>query len=140
MTTQPTTQLRQLAQDDPRRLRALLERSQKLAHEHGLPSVVVGLAGREGDLLLPELLRFIESALRVEDAIFHLTRERAVLFLADVDEGQAAGIVDRFVAGFRERFASAGPPALDRGFQVVRPGGPELPLKDVLPTVFPSIE
>ena len=45
-----------LAQDDPRRLRELLERCCDLANQHTLPSVVVGLAGTEGDLLFPELV------------------------------------------------------------------------------------
>ena len=39
---------------DPRRLRELMERAETLAREHGLRSVVVGLAGFEGDTLFPE--------------------------------------------------------------------------------------
>ena len=41
--------------DDPRKLRELLARSESLASDHGLPSVIMGLAGHEGDLLLPDL-------------------------------------------------------------------------------------
>ena len=71
--------------DDPRRLRGLLDRARDLAREHAVSSVVVGLAGVEGDLVFPDFVSYLQSALRVEDAIIRLTRERAVVYLADLD-------------------------------------------------------
>ncbi len=128
-----------LAQDDPRRLRELLERCCDLANEHTLPSVVVGVAGVEGDLLFPELVDYIESALRVEDAVFRMTRERAVLFVADVDRGRALEIVERLLADFRERFPTARAPDVSLGFYQVAPGMQRPALKEVLPAVFDPV-
>ena len=125
-----------LANDDPRRLRELLERSCDLANQHILPSVVVGVAGAEGELLFPELIDYIESALRVEDAVFRMTRERAVLFVADVDRVRALEIVERLLSDFHERFPSARAPVVSLGFFEVAPGGERPALKDVLPAVF----
>jgi len=125
---------------DPRLLRDLLERSCALSRQHQVPTVVVGMAGPEGELLLPDLFRFLEGSLRVEDAIFRLTRERAVLFLADVDEAGARRVVDRLVRGFEEHFPSARPPDLQLGFYEVPPSCGELRLKDVLPVVFPAAD
>lgn len=125
---------------DPRVLRELLERSCALSRQHRVPTVVVGVAGPEGELLVPELFRFLEGSLRVEDAIFRLTRERAVLFLADVDEAGARRVVDRLVRGFEEHFPSARPPELQLGFYEVPPACGELRLKDVLPAVFPAAD
>jgi hypothetical protein len=124
--------------EDPIRIREHLVRSRELANIHGLPSVVVGIAGSEGDLMIPELLGFIESALRVEDAIFRMTRERAVLFLADVDLDQAGRIVDRLISEFSARFPSAAQPGMRMGFFQVEPGCAELAVKEVLPAVFPA--
>jgi len=122
--------------DDPRKLRDLLSRTCLLAAEQSVRSVVVGLAAGEGDLLFPELVDFVESALRVEDSIFRMTRERAVLFLADVDRGQADHVVERLLMGFRERFPSAAPPEVTLGFLEISPQDGNLTLKDVLPAVF----
>ena len=121
---------------DPRRLRELFSRTGALACEHAIPSVVVGLAGHEGDSLVPELLRFIESALRMEDAIFRMTRERAVLFVSDVDLPRAERIVDRLVAGFQERFPTAEPVDVARGYYEVKPGVGEVSAKEILPSIF----
>jgi hypothetical protein len=123
--------------DDPLRIREHLLRSRELANNHGLPSVVVGLAGSEGDRMAPDLLGYVESALRVEDAIFRMTRERAVLFLADVDREQARGIVERLLSEFAAKFPTAAQPALRMGFFQVEPGCAELAVKEVLPAVFP---
>ncbi len=125
---------------DPRLLRDLLERSCALSRQHRVPTVVVGVAGREGELLVPELFRFLESSLRVEDAIFRLTRERAVLFLADVDEAGARRVVERLVRGFEQYFPSARSPVLHLGFYELPPSCGEVRLKDVLPTVFPAAD
>ena len=52
---------------DPLRLRELLSRAESLASQHALSSVVVGMAGPEGDLIFPEVVDYLESALRVDD-------------------------------------------------------------------------
>ena len=52
---------------DPRHLRVLFERASQLSREHRLPSVFVGVAGPEGDLLVRDFLDFVEAELRVED-------------------------------------------------------------------------
>ncbi len=75
--------------DDPRKLREMLGKAVDLASDHALHCVVVGLAGREGDLLFPEVVDFVESALRVDDTVFRMTRDRAVMVLADTDENRA---------------------------------------------------
>jgi hypothetical protein len=129
----PTTRL---APGDPRRLRELFSRTGSLACEHAIPSVVVGLAGREGDLLVPELIEYIESALRMEDAIFRMTRERAVLFVSDVDRARAEQIVARLVRDFCERFAAVDQPTVELGYYEVRAGSREVSAKEVLPVVF----
>ncbi len=126
--------------DDPRRLRDLLLRSQELSSAHALPSVIAGLAGAEGELLWPELVNYIESALRVEDTIFRLTRERVVLFLADVSKDAAREIVERLLHSFTEHFPSAQPLEVARRFFEVGPGRSDLRLKDILPAIFPTAD
>jgi len=121
---------------DPRRLRELMERAELLAREHGLRSVVVGLSGFEGDTLFPEIVDYIESALRVDDSVFRLTRERVVLLLTDVDIEKASGIVHRLLGEFRENFPSANEPAVGLGFFEVAPGVIDVSVKAVLPTLF----
>ena len=121
---------------DPRRLRELLERAEKLTREHGLRSVVVGLAGFEGDSLFPEIVDYIESALRMDDSVFRLTRERVVLLLTDVDTATASGIVHRLLGEFRENFPSASEPTVGLGFFQVAPGVIDVSVKTVLPNLF----
>ena len=121
---------------DPRRLRELMERAELLAREHGLRSVVVGLAGFEGDSLFPEIVDYIESALRVDDSVFRLTRERVVLLLTDVDTEKASGIVHRLLGEFRENFPSSNEPSIGLGFFEVAPGVIDVSVKAVLPTLF----
>jgi hypothetical protein len=121
---------------DPRRLRELMERAEILAREHGLRSVVVGLAGFEGDTEFPEIVDYIESALRVDDSVFRLTRERVVLLLTDVDVEKASGIVHRLLAEFRENFPSSNEPAVGLGFFQVAPGVADVSVKSVLPNLF----
>jgi hypothetical protein len=127
--------MRQVA-DDPLRLREMLGRATGLACDHRLPSVVVGMAGREGDLLFPEIVDFVASALRVDDTILRLTRERVVVMLADVDRAAAEQIVQRILVDFSERFATFDEPRLRIGYFEVRPGTPHLTVKQVLPAVF----
>ena len=122
--------------DDPLRLREMLGRATGLACDHRLPSVVVGMAGREGDLLFPEIVDFFASALRVDDTILRLTRERVVLMLTDVDQAGAEQIVRRLLAEFRERFATLEDPPIALGYFEVEPGMGPLTVKQVLPTVF----
>jgi len=128
-------QRRSLAPDDPRRLRELLDRCIALAAEHQVPSVVVGMAGDEGDALFPELVEYVASALRMEDSIFRLTRERAVLFLADVSRAQVESILARLQADFRQRFGGMRTPHVTLGAYEIAPGA-QLALKEVLPAVF----
>jgi len=122
--------------DDPLRLREMLGRAASLATAHRLPSVVVGMAGREGDLLFPEVVAFFASALRMDDTILRLTRERVVMMLTDVDRDGAERIVRRLLAEFRERFATLEDPPISLGFFEVAPGTSYLSVKQVLPTVF----
>jgi GGDEF domain-containing protein len=122
--------------DDPLRLREMLGRAASLASAHRLPSVVVGMAGREGDLLFPEVVAFFASALRMDDTILRLTRERVVLMLTDVDREGAERIVRRLLAEFRERFATLEDPPIALGYFEVAPGTGPLTVKQVLPTVF----
>jgi hypothetical protein len=122
--------------DDPLKLRDLLGRAANLARRHELTSVVVGMAAPEGDLVFPEMLDFVESALRVDDVVFSMTRERAVLLLADVDAVRAREVVERLISDFRARVAVARDPELRLGYFEVRPGSGELTVKEVLPTLF----
>ncbi len=122
--------------DDPLRLREMLGRAASLASAHHLPSVVVGMAGREGDLLFPEVVAFFASALRMDDTILRLTRERVVLMLTDVDQAGAERIVRRLLDEFRERFGTVGDPPIGLGYFEVEPGTGPLTVKQVLPTVF----
>lgn len=125
--------------DDPRKLRELLGKASSLATEHALTSVVVGVAGKEGDLLFPEVVDYFESSLRVDDSVFRMTRERAVLVLADVDRHQAREIVERLVNEFRERFTAAVDPTVHFGFYEVTPDQQEVTVKQVLPTLFDGL-
>ncbi len=122
--------------EDPRRLRDLLARSCELAEQHSIPSVVVGIAAREGEPLVSEVIDFLSSALRVEDAIFRMTRERAVLFLTDVDSDRARSILTRLLTDFSERFPSTSDPEIDLGFYEVLPDARGVGLKEVLPELF----
>jgi len=114
----------------------MLGRAASLARAHGLPSVVVGMAGREGDLLFPEVIDFFASALRMDDTILRLTRERVVLMLTDIDRAGAEHIVRRLLDEFRERFATLEDLPIELGYFEVSPGTGPLTVKQVLPTVF----
>ena len=122
--------------DDPLRLREVLARTAALACEHQLPSMIVGFAASEGDRLFPDFVAFIESELRVEDSVFRLTRDRALLFLTDVEPAQARAIVERLGQGFRREFPMVDPPPIRiRYFEVPR-GTRDLTVKQVLPALF----
>jgi GGDEF domain-containing protein len=122
--------------DDPRRLRGLLERACALAREHAVPSVMLGLSARQGDRSFPEFVDFLQSALRVEDAIFRMTRERAVVHLADLDPDRAREVFDRLVSDFSDEFPSMNAPEFDARFYEVKPGASDIRLKDVLTEIF----
>jgi GGDEF domain-containing protein len=97
--------------------------------------VFVGVAGPEGDLLVRDFLDFVEAELRVEDVVFRLLRERAVLWLADVDLEAAQGVMTRLHDDFAARFPATIGLRLERGFHRVEPG--TVPTaKDVLPLLF----
>jgi len=129
-----------LSKHDPRRLRGMMERASDLARGHQVGSVFVGIAGREGDLLAPEFIEFVESALRMEDAIFRLIRERAVVLLTDADRTQAEEIFERLRGDFAARFGSSMELDVDlRYFQVDGHGG-HATAKVVLPAIFTAVE
>ncbi len=126
--------------DDPRKLSAMIARVSELAESHSVSSVVVGVAAEEGDLLFPDYLAYLESALRVEDQIFRMTRERAVLYLADVNATAAAEVLVRIFGQFCDEFPTAEPPEFEQRMLEVQPGDSELTVKDVLTSVFGSRE
>jgi len=117
-------------------MRELLHKAASLSEQHDMTCILVGMAANEGDLLFPEIVNYIESALRVDDGIFRMTRERAVLFLADVDRVSAEEILHRNLTGFRERFATASEPAISFGFFEMNAHSQEATMRDVLPRLF----
>lgn len=122
--------------DDPRKLRDLIALALRQAEELSVPTVAVGLAGKEGEVMLPEVIRFLEGSLRVEDRIFRMTRERAVLFLADVNFKQAQDIMERLLRTFLNNFPQKEPPEIDLGFFEITPQMSDLQVKDLLPALF----
>jgi len=124
--------------DDPRRLRELLGKVSDLAGDDSLTSVIVGLAGYEGDLVFPEIVDFVVSALRVDDSIVRMTRERSVLFLTDVDRARAEEIMDRLLGDFAERFPAVSEPPVAIGYFEVTPTTRSASLKEVLLSLFVS--
>lgn len=122
--------------DDPRRLRELIGRARTLSLDHRIPSVFVGLAAPEGDLVFPDLIEFVQSSLRIEDHVFRMTRERAILMLSDATREHAETVIERLLADFREQFPTAAEPFVSVGFFLVEPGTEELSARDVLPAVF----
>jgi hypothetical protein len=122
--------------DDPLRLREVLARTATLASEHRVPSVIVGFSSGEGDRLFPDFVAFVESELRVEDSVFRLTRDRALLFLTDIELDQARAVVERLMAGFRREFPMAESPAIRLRYFAVPRGTLDLTVKQVLPAIF----
>ena len=125
-----------LSKHDPRRLRGMMDRASDLARGHQVTSVFVGIAGREGDFLAPEFIDFVESALRMEDAIFRLIRERAVVLLTDADRAQAEEIFERLRGDFAARFGSSMEFEVELGFFQVNGHGGHATAKVVLPAIF----
>lgn len=122
--------------DDPRKLSALVARVCELASEHEIPSVLAGLAAEEGDLVFPEYVHFLRSALRVEDGIFRMTRERAVVHLADVDPRRAEEVLERLAGDFCEEFPALRRPNFQLRMLEVKAGAGEVRVKDVLTHIF----
>jgi hypothetical protein len=122
--------------DDPRKLRTLLDKVVNLAAEHRLSSVLVGMSGPDGDLVFPEVVDFVGSALRIDDAIFRMTRSRAVLFLADANRERAEEIMGRLMEAFAEQFAIAESPSVAISYFEVAPGTQSVTLKTILPRLF----
>ncbi len=113
-----------------------MDRAADLIREHQLHGVFVGIAGKEGDLLAPEFIAFVESALRVEDLVFSMTRERAVLLLTDVTEAQAESILTRVCGDFRDRFPTTTELDIQLCLYEVGPGSVHPTAKEILPRLF----
>ena len=122
--------------DDLQKLREMLSRATALVLEHGLPCVLVGMSTPEGQPEFPEVVDFVESELRVEDAIFRLTRERVVLFIADCDGRSARDITKRILLGYCERSSRLRLPNVTLSYLEVGPGTGALTVKDVLRALF----
>jgi hypothetical protein len=128
--------LNQSQNDDPRKLRDLLDRVVNLAGDHQLKSVLVGISGLEDDLLFPDLVAFVGSSLRIDDSIFRMTRSRAVFCIADTDLGGARQIMDRVLRDFGEHFAAPEEPTIRISYFEVAPSTRQPTLKDILPALF----
>ena len=122
--------------DDPRKLREMIQKASSLAANYDLTSVMVGASGAPGDRLFSEMLDYIGSALRVDDVICRLTRERAVFLFSDADRERAAEIIERLMNGFRSHFTPARDPHVDLAFFEVTPAQPDITVRDVLPSLF----
>jgi hypothetical protein len=97
---------------------------------------MLGLSGAEGDGSFPEFIAFLQSALRVEDAIFRMTRERAVIHLADLDQERAREVFLRLLSDFCDEFPSLTEPRFEARYFEVKPGAKTARVKDVLTEVF----
>jgi hypothetical protein len=124
--------------DDPRRLRELIQKAARLASIYDVPSVMVGMSGIEGDLMFPEMVDYVASALRIDDGIFRMTRERVIFFIADADRPRAEEIMQRLLVGFREHFTPSQEERVTFGYFEVEPGMGGLTVRKVLPALFAS--
>jgi hypothetical protein len=122
--------------DDPRKLNALVSRVSSLATEYSVPSVLVGLVADESDTTFPEYIHYLQSALRVEDGIFRMTRERAVIHLADVDREKAVQVLERLAQAFSDEFPSLSRPNYRIQFYEAKADTAELRVKDILTRIF----
>jgi len=122
--------------DDPRYLRAMMDLAGDLSRDHRMTTVFVGIAGNEGDLLVPEFVEFVESALRMDDRIFRLLRERAVLLLVDVDVASATAILERLRADFVSRYGPSARFDIEIRYLAMPAGRQSVSVKDVLPSLF----
>ncbi len=124
--------------DDPRKLSVLMMRVADLALSHSVGSVVIGLGAAQGDQLFPDFVHFLRSALRVEDGIFSMTRERAVVHLADLNLGRGQAVFGRLLEDFVDEFPSTEDPAFQVNYFEVEPGQKELSVRNVLTEIFPA--
>ncbi|MDP6977568.1 MAG: hypothetical protein QF570_03065 [Myxococcota bacterium] len=124
--------------DDPRKLSSLLARVAELSQAHNVGSVIVGLAAPTGGRLFPEFVEFLSSALRVEDGIFRMTRERAVVHLADLDMDGGQSVITRLMEEFLEEFPISKDPAFDMHYFLVPPGCENLDNGTLLKEIFPE--
>ena len=123
--------------DDPRKLSAMIARAASLAGEHEVSSALIGMAAEEGDSAFPDYIAYLQSALRVEDGIFRMTRERAVVHLADVDADQALSVIERLSSEFADQFPSQDPPRFEMHIYQAMPGrDEEVKVRDVLTEIF----
>jgi GGDEF domain-containing protein len=97
---------------------------------------MIGLIGEAGDPRFPDFVDFLQSALRVEDGVFRMTRDRVVLHLADVERFRAVEILERLLARFHDEFPQMTEASFQSYYVEVRPGEGEPTIKDVLPTLF----
>jgi len=125
----------QLSKTDPRHLRAMFDRAALLTQDHGVTSVFVGVVGAEGDLLVRDFLDFVEAELRVEDAIYRILRERAVLLLTDVRREDAVAVLERLKSDFSARFGTVREVEVHLAY-VETAKGTAPTAKDVLPLLF----
>ena len=123
--------------DDPRKLTALITRAADLAENQLVGSVMVGLVAEDGDHTFPEFADFLQAALRVEDGIFRMTRERVLLHLADLDAQRARVVFGRILDDFHDEFPAMNDPEFQINYFEVKPGTKELRSKDVLTAIFP---
>ncbi|MBW2272757.1 MAG: hypothetical protein JRG96_05770 [Deltaproteobacteria bacterium] len=126
-----------LMNDDPRKLSALITRVADLAENHSVGSMILGLVAEEGDQTFPEFADFLQAALRVEDGIFRMTRERVLLHLTDLDPTRARVVFGRILDDFQDEFPAMSEPAFQVHYFEVKPGTKELRTKDILTEVFP---
>jgi GGDEF domain-containing protein len=124
--------------DDPRKFSSLIARVAELAQTHNLNSVIVGMSCETGDPLFPEFVEFLRSALRVEDGIYRMTRERAVIHLADLDMDGGQSVFNRLLDEFIEEFPAAKEPSFAINFLLIEAGVENLQSKKVLTEIFPS--
>lgn len=124
-----------LSKTDPRHLRAMFDRAALLAQEHGVSSVFVGVVGTEGDPLARDFLDFVEAELRVEDNIYRILRERAVLLLTDVGHDDAKSVLERLKSDFAARFGTVREVEVRLAYVEAAQGKPPT-AKDVLPRLF----
>ncbi|MEE8581767.1 MAG: hypothetical protein V3T33_09275, partial [Myxococcota bacterium] len=92
----------------------------------------------EGDLYFPDVISYLQSAVRVEDGIYRMTRERAVLYIADTHSDQARGVLERLQDDFWAEYANVDPPSFEFRYFSVKPDCAEITVKDVLKSIFAS--
>jgi len=94
------------------------------------------MSGFEGDRDFPELVDYVVSALRIDDAVLRLTPERAVVLISDADASRASEVMARVMQDYRERFPALTNPPVALGFFEVVPEREEVAVKEVLPKIF----